>query len=168
MGRVFKLLGSYGYLPFYYAHDHDFRAFVDAMSEPSGVNLINSMRVDALISAIAQGRLEPELSKLAAADHAFLANATASRGFWSHAHGHLSPEQLVDLTLVVGTSSSANLLVGLDPQIRVEPGDSLSKLAQQHLGDIGRWTDIYQLNRKAIGENPDHLQVGLMLKLPDS
>lgn len=48
----------------------------------------------------------------------------------------------------------------------VAPGDFLWKLAEQHLGDAARWPELYELNREAIGENPNLLQPGQRLRLP--
>jgi nucleoid-associated protein YgaU len=45
-------------------------------------------------------------------------------------------------------------------------GDSLSGIAGRVLGDINRWREIYDLNKDAIGENPDLIFPGLALKLP--
>ena len=39
--------------------------------------------------------------------------------------------------------------------VTVKPGDSLPKLAREHLGDAGRWRELYALNRGAIGANPN-------------
>lgn len=54
------------------------------------------------------------------------------------------------------------------PQLRfiiVEPGDTLSGLAQQHLGDAARWPEIFALNGDVL-TNPDVLIVGQVLQLP--
>lgn len=36
--------------------------------------------------------------------------------------------------------------------VTVQKGDTLRKLALQHLGDPARWTEIYDLNQRAITE----------------
>lgn len=48
----------------------------------------------------------------------------------------------------------------------VQSGDSLSKIAKHHLGDAQRWHEIYEMNRAAIGDNPDMIHPGLELTLP--
>jgi nucleoid-associated protein YgaU len=47
----------------------------------------------------------------------------------------------------------------------VQSGDSLSKIAQQQLGDANRWPEIFVLNRGLIS-NPDHIFAGQVLTLP--
>lgn len=52
-----------------------------------------------------------------------------------------------------------------DTTARVEPGDTLWSIAEQHLGDPWRWREIYQLNSGLIGD-PDQIDVGWVLQLP--
>ena len=47
----------------------------------------------------------------------------------------------------------------------VRPGDNLSSIAGQALGDESRWREIYDLNRDQL-KSPDQLDVGMVLKLP--
>lgn len=51
--------------------------------------------------------------------------------------------------------------------VTVKPGDSLWALARAHLGDGRRWPEIYRLN-KALVTNPDLIEPGWKLQLPDS
>lgn len=48
----------------------------------------------------------------------------------------------------------------------VAAGDSLSKIAQNKLGSQNRWKEIYELNKRAIGDNPNIINVGTVLTLP--
>ena len=48
----------------------------------------------------------------------------------------------------------------------VRPGDSLSAIAQRELGDASRWSEIYELNQDTIGGNPNLIQPGQELELP--
>ena len=50
--------------------------------------------------------------------------------------------------------------------ITVERGDTLSGLALEHLGKAGRWPRIAAANDDLI-EDPDHIEVGWVLTLPD-
>lgn len=56
------------------------------------------------------------------------------------------------------------------PQARtytVKPGDYLSAIAQQYLGDGNRWPEIYDLNRDLIGPDPNLIHPGQVLTLPN-
>lgn len=44
-------------------------------------------------------------------------------------------------------------------------GDTLSKIAKRHYGDASKWKAIYEANRDVI-KNPDLIQIGWVLKLP--
>ena len=46
-------------------------------------------------------------------------------------------------------------------------GDSLTSIADEVYGDDTRWSEIYEANREAIGDNPDLIQVGVTLTIPD-
>jgi nucleoid-associated protein YgaU len=48
----------------------------------------------------------------------------------------------------------------------VKPGDTLSKIAQKYLQTPTRYTDIFNLN-KDILKNPDNIDVGQKLKIPN-
>lgn len=48
----------------------------------------------------------------------------------------------------------------------VVSGDSLSKIAKRHYGDASKWHQIYEANKGIIGANPDHIEVGQVLTLP--
>lgn len=51
-------------------------------------------------------------------------------------------------------------------QYTVKSGDSLSKIAKAHYGDAMKWHQIYDANKGLIGDNPDMIQPGQVLKLP--
>lgn len=62
---------------------------------------------------------------------------------------------------------------GPDTTVRVEPGDSLWRIAERHLpaavSDAAideRWQRLYAANRDVIGANPDLIHPGLRLELP--
>lgn len=48
----------------------------------------------------------------------------------------------------------------------VRPGDYLSEIAAANLGSADRWREIYDLNKEAIGDNPNLIHPGLILQLP--
>lgn len=49
---------------------------------------------------------------------------------------------------------------------KVQTGDYLWKIAKEKLGDAKRWPEIYELNKDAIGSNPNLIYPGLVLKMP--
>lgn len=54
------------------------------------------------------------------------------------------------------------------PRVVVAAGDTLTSIARRHLGDGGRWREIFLANREAIGDDPNALRVGQELILPDA
>jgi hypothetical protein len=52
-----------------------------------------------------------------------------------------------------------------EPLYRVGDGDTLTSIAQQHLGKASRSYELYQLNQERLAD-PDRLRVGTILKLP--
>lgn len=51
------------------------------------------------------------------------------------------------------------------PTYTVVKGDTLSRIAKHHYGDASRWKAIFEANRDII-KNPDLIQIGWVLKLP--
>lgn len=49
----------------------------------------------------------------------------------------------------------------------VKAGDSLSDIAESEMGDAKRWPELYAANKEAVGDNPDMIHPGLVLKIPD-
>lgn len=51
------------------------------------------------------------------------------------------------------------------PTYTVKPGDSLSKIADQHCGSYSDWPAIYDANKNVIGDNPDLIYAGQRYEL---
>lgn len=49
----------------------------------------------------------------------------------------------------------------------VQEGDWLSKIALRAYGDMYAWEKIYEANKEAIGPNPDNIEVGQVLTIPN-
>jgi nucleoid-associated protein YgaU len=47
----------------------------------------------------------------------------------------------------------------------VVSGDTLSKIAKQHLGDANAWPRIFEANRDVL-DNPDRIFPGQVLRIP--
>ena len=45
-------------------------------------------------------------------------------------------------------------------------GDSLSKIAKDYYGSYEHWPKIHEANKAVIGDNPNLIQVGQVLKIP--
>jgi len=50
----------------------------------------------------------------------------------------------------------------------VKDGDTLSHLALKYYGSAvkDKWMQIYEANKDLIGDNPNHVRLGLVLKIP--
>lgn len=48
----------------------------------------------------------------------------------------------------------------------VQPGDSLSKIAKEQLGDASRWKEIFEANKETI-KDPNLIRVGQEITLPE-
>jgi LysM repeat protein len=51
-------------------------------------------------------------------------------------------------------------------EVVVEPGDTLSGIAEEELGNADRWHNLYEDNRDLIGPNPDLIHPGQVIQLP--
>lgn len=49
---------------------------------------------------------------------------------------------------------------------RVRAGDTLSLIAARTMGDGNQWRRLYEYNRSTIGANPERLQEGMELRIP--
>ena len=49
--------------------------------------------------------------------------------------------------------------------VTVQKGDTLSGLAQRHLGSASRWQELFDANRTIIAD-PDKIRPGQVLRLP--
>ncbi len=63
--------------------------------------------------------------------------------------------------------------IGVDPALpvpakiyEVVSGDTLSKIAKEHYGDAGKYMKIFEANKDQL-KDPDKIQVGQKLKIPD-
>ncbi len=52
---------------------------------------------------------------------------------------------------------------------KVKEGDTLSELALKYYGSAAKdyWTVIYEMNNRAIGDDPNKVKLGLLLKIPE-
>ncbi|MGV8961520.1 MAG: LysM peptidoglycan-binding domain-containing protein [Stenotrophomonas sp.] len=69
-----------------------------------------------------------------------------------------------DFSGVTATVDSTAQVKG-EQQYTVQKGDSLSKIAKQHLGDSNAWKQIFDANRDVL-EDPDKIFPGQTLRIP--
>jgi nucleoid-associated protein YgaU len=76
---------------------------------------------------------------------------------------------VADIQVTGGGSSSgggaATATATTSKTYTVKAGDTLSKIAKQHLGDANAYMRIFELNRDQLS-NPDLIKPGQVLKLP--
>ncbi len=72
-------------------------------------------------------------------------------------------EVVADIKVTGGGGSAATGTTG--KTYTVKPGDTLSKIAKQHLGDANAYMKIYEKNRDQLS-NPDLIKPGQVLQLP--
>jgi nucleoid-associated protein YgaU len=71
------------------------------------------------------------------------------------------PQEIVaDIQAVGGAPAAASTYT-------VKPGDTLSKIAKQHLGDANAYMVIFDANRDQL-KDPDKIQPGQVLKIPQA
>ena len=63
-------------------------------------------------------------------------------------------------------SLGGSLPVAVGTLYTVRSGDTLSRIAEAHYGEAGKWLVIYNANRPTIGWDPDRLKVGARLRIP--
>jgi len=76
------------------------------------------------------------------------------------------PDDEPDFSDVEGGSSSISSDTSVDRTYTVRPGDSLSKIAKSLLGDAKKWRLLYDANKDVVGNNPDLIKPGQVLKIP--
>jgi nucleoid-associated protein YgaU len=74
-------------------------------------------------------------------------------------------EVVADVKAVGGATASAGAAQA--STYTVKAGDTLSKIAKQHLGDANAYMDIFNLNRDQLND-PDKIKPGQVLKLPQT
>jgi LysM repeat protein len=74
-------------------------------------------------------------------------------------------EVIAEITVTGGKGGSAAAVAAGSGTYTVKPGDTLSKIAKQHLGDANAYMRIFEANRDQLS-NPDLIKPGQVLKLP--
>lgn len=95
-----------------------------------------------------------------------LATGTAALGEAGRVGNLFSAAAMPHAAAVVGAPAAAFQVAAFQAAYTVQPGDSLSAIAERELGDGSRWREIYDLNRDVIGGDPGQIQIGMQLRLP--
>ena len=74
-------------------------------------------------------------------------------------------EVIADITVTGGAGGATAAPAQAGGTYTVKAGDTLSKIAKQHLGDGNAYMKIFELNRDQL-TNPDQIKPGQVLKLP--
>ena len=64
-----------------------------------------------------------------------------------------------------GQETAAKPTAGRETTYTVKPGDTLSKIAKEHLGNANAYMDIFNANRDQLSD-PDKIKPGQILKIP--
>lgn len=72
---------------------------------------------------------------------------------------------VADIKVTGGGASAASGSKGGARTYTVKPGDTLSKIAKEHLGDANSYMKIFEANRDKLS-NPDLIKPGQVLTLP--
>lgn len=164
----------YAYVGYYYVLDPAFRKMVDDYDRPRNGNAIASVRIQRLSEAVGITCGDTDLAPILAVaeeldelDRAWLADQESSRPFWEQVRRSLSvPDIRAVREAILGGATSAP--EGEGSRYTVVQGDTLGVIADRMLGDPSRWRELYNLNRDVIGTNPDAIQPGQRLLLPDA
>lgn len=73
---------------------------------------------------------------------------------------------VADIKVVGGGSTTSGTTRTTGRTYTVKPGDTLSKIAKEFLGDANAYTDIFQANRDQLTD-PDKIKPGQVLKIPE-
>ena len=65
-----------------------------------------------------------------------------------------------------GTAPLGRTMAAAGSSYTVREGDTLFDIARKQLGQASRWTELYELNRAALGEHLENLRPGVTLRLP--
>lgn len=74
-------------------------------------------------------------------------------------------EVIADIKAVGGPAASSAPPAQQTATYTVKPGDTLSKIAREHLGNANAYMEIFNVNRDQLAD-PDKIQPGQVLKLP--
>ena len=72
---------------------------------------------------------------------------------------------VADITVTGGPAAAAAPAAAAPKTYTVKAGDTLSKIAKEHLGNAGSYMKIFELNKDQLSD-PDKIKPGQVLRLP--
>ena len=103
--------------------------------------------------------------------HAEVANDQLKNKVWDAikqvdaSYSDLHADIIVNSSLTAPTQSAAAGSTGGHQTYTVQPGDSLSKIAEQFYGKASEYNKIFEANRDKL-DNADHVRAGVTLNIP--
>jgi hypothetical protein len=158
---------SYAYIGHFYALDPEFKKMVDTYDQPRSGNLINSVRIQDLseaVDAVDWTAVSKALKSLDSLDIVYLSNHDQAKPFWDQVSSKLGLLGTFVCKIVIDDGALAGPWQG--DVYTVVSGDSLSRISDRMLGDTARWREIYNLNKKVVGSNPNKIDINMKLLLP--
>ena len=76
-----------------------------------------------------------------------------------------SPDIVADITVTGGPAAAPPPAAAAAKTYTVKAGDTLSKIAKEHLGNAGSYMKIFELNKEQLSD-PDKIKPGQVLRLP--
>jgi nucleoid-associated protein YgaU len=77
------------------------------------------------------------------------------------------PDWRKDIVADIQATGASASVVGNESTYTVRPGDTLSKIAKEKLGDPSAYTQIFNLNRDQLSD-PNKIKPGQVLKIPQA
>lgn len=109
----------------------------------------------------------PSVHHAAATHHAAVHHPAAHHAAPQQQHHYRAHEVPIHRVAHDQIAQAPHANDAVNGQYNVQSGDSLWDIARRQLGDGSRWGEIYRANADIIGQNPDMIQPGMQLHMPD-
>jgi nucleoid-associated protein YgaU len=74
---------------------------------------------------------------------------------------------VADIKVAPASAAAAPSMGAAGKTYTVKPGDTLSKIAKEHLGNANAYMDVFNANKDQLSD-PDKIKPGQVLKIPDT
>jgi nucleoid-associated protein YgaU len=137
------------------------------VSEPGSIVIKPAAKTGARTHVVAKGETLSSIAQAAYGDKTLYTAIVK-------ANPSINPSKLrpgAVLTLPAVESSNATpaaATVDSSKQYKVQPGDTLEKIASRLYGNTNQWEKIYELNKAKIGSDPHKIKSEMVLALPET